>query len=85
MKEETGIHGPDFDFLSTLPVFADLPEEILASIISRLKRKMHKEGEFIFRQGEPVNRLYILKHGKKVEIRKLKITRFYRPLFGSHQ
>ena len=69
MDIETIKKLPDFRFIRSLDVFDGLSDETVLAVFSRLSKSFFKRGDYIFRQGEKVDRLYFLEMGK-VEIYK---------------
>ena len=63
------VHGPDYQFIKSLAVFKELPEETVERLVARMDKKRFRAGEYIFCQDDPVNHLYILELGE-VEIYK---------------
>jgi CRP-like cAMP-binding protein len=55
--------------LNALPLFSDIPEEILSSITGMLKEESFKAGQPVIREGDPADFFYILRSGE-MEVRK---------------
>lgn len=51
------------EFLSKIPIFKFLPEEDHIALISIWKEKRAKEGEVLFRKGEPGLSMYLIQDG----------------------
>jgi CRP-like cAMP-binding protein len=51
------------ELLRPLPLFAALSPDELGKIAELCETKSHESGEYIFREGEPGNRLYIIVDG----------------------
>jgi CRP/FNR family cyclic AMP-dependent transcriptional regulator len=51
------------DLLRSLPIFASLSPDELAKIAELCETKSWESGEYIFREGEPGNRLFIIVEG----------------------
>jgi sigma-B regulation protein RsbU (phosphoserine phosphatase) len=50
-------------FLS-IPLFRDIPPEAMAEIVSSLPTASHKAGDFLFREGQPGEHLYVVREGE---------------------
>lgn len=50
--------------LKQLPFFADLSNDLLGQVVSTGRTRMLSAGEFVFRQGDPPDGLYVLLNGK---------------------
>jgi len=59
----TGMRGIDA-LLSEHPFFKDLPPDDLAFIAGCGKNVRFREGEYIFREGEPADHFYVIRHGR---------------------
>jgi CRP-like cAMP-binding protein len=51
-------------FLRSLDIFQQLPDEELGRLGSRLKDRRYKEGQAIFRQGDPGDAMYLVFDGR---------------------
>jgi len=51
------------DLLTPIPLFADLADDELTKIAELCESKSYESGEYIFREGEPGNRLFIIVDG----------------------
>lgn len=51
------------DLLKPIPLFADLSADELTKIAELCETKSYESGEYIFREGEPGNRLFIIVEG----------------------
>ena len=51
------------ELLRPIPLFADLSDEELTRIAELCETTSHESGEYIFREGEPGNRLFIIVEG----------------------
>jgi len=51
------------DLLTPIPLFADLSDDELTKIAELCESKSYESGEYIFREGEPGNRLFIIVDG----------------------
>src|SRR3954471_13675790 len=51
-------------FLRSLEIFQQLPDEELGRIGTRLKDRRFKEGQAIFRQGDPGDAMYLVFDGR---------------------
>jgi CRP-like cAMP-binding protein len=51
------------ELLRPIPLFADLSEEELTRIAELCETTCYESGEYIFREGEPGNRLFIIVEG----------------------
>ncbi|NDY43011.1 Crp/Fnr family transcriptional regulator [Dissulfurirhabdus thermomarina] len=65
--------GPDFELLRGVPVFEGLPPSALEDLLAAMERRVFRKGDLVFTQGEKVERLYVLEHGR-VEVFKSDIT-----------
>ncbi len=52
------------DFLSKIPIFKFLPEDDHASLTSLWKERTMKEGETLFRKGEPGSSMFVIEEGE---------------------
>lgn len=52
------------DFLKSVPIFKDLPEETLIKISDVLEETFYKEGDYIIRQGARGDTFFIISKGK---------------------
>ena len=52
------------DFLNELPYFRFLSKNSLAKIIYSLQKQIVTKGTFLFKEGEPVNNLFIIISGE---------------------
>ena len=50
--------------LKTLPLFKDLDEVELAAVADVCREEKFVSGEYVFREGESGNRLYLITHGE---------------------
>jgi CRP-like cAMP-binding protein len=50
--------------LSKIRILNELPPELMAELISEVDLKSYKDGEMIFREGEPANWMYFIVDGK---------------------
>jgi CRP/FNR family transcriptional regulator len=66
-------NGPDYHFLQTIPVFSDLPDEVLKELLARCRKKKFRSGQHVFYQDDTVEHLYIVEMGL-VEIYKSDIN-----------
>ena len=66
-------HGPEFQFLRSLPLFAAMEDNILADMARGLCKRKIRAGEYIFFQDDIVEHLFILEIGL-VEIHKSDIN-----------
>jgi CRP/FNR family transcriptional regulator len=53
--------------LKTIPLFQDLAETVLAKLIERIDERSYRVGDYLFREGERGEELFILSQGE-VEI-----------------
>ena len=51
------------DFLTTVPIFANLGPEQLQPLTSKLRRRQYQRGEVIFHQDDPADRMHIVAQG----------------------
>ena len=51
------------DFLTTVPIFANLGSEQLQPLTSKLRRRQYQRGEVIFHQDDPADRMHIVAQG----------------------
>ncbi|MDD8018552.1 MAG: DUF1003 domain-containing protein [Bacteroidota bacterium] len=51
------------EFLSKIPIFKFLPEEDHLSLVSLWKSKKLKQGETLFRKGDPGSAMYVIQEG----------------------
>jgi EmrB/QacA subfamily drug resistance transporter len=61
--------GSPAEFLRAAPLFSELPDEMLASIVARAQRVRVHAGEWLFRQGEEGDCLYVVRSGRLEAIR----------------
>jgi CRP-like cAMP-binding protein len=54
----------DLELLKKTAIFADLDEGELARVAEICKEQTYEGGHFIFREGEPGNRFYIILKGE---------------------
>lgn len=54
----------DLDLIRQAAVFADLDDDELAHVAEICKEQQFKFGQYIFKEGEPGNRLYIIADGE---------------------
>jgi NTE family protein len=52
------------EFLRAVPLFAELPEEILTSLVSQSEQVQLPAGEWLFHEGEQGDSLYLLRSGR---------------------
>ncbi len=52
------------DFLMKIPIFKFLPEEDHVSLVSLWRMKTVKEGEVLFRKGEPGSSMFVIEEGE---------------------
>ena len=50
-------------FLS-IPLFQDIPPDAMAEIVSSLPTKSFEAGDYLFREGEPGEHLYVVREGQ---------------------
>ncbi len=55
---------PRAEFLRGLSIFADLPEASVARIAERAEPRELRAGEWLFREGDPGDALYVLRSGR---------------------
>jgi CRP/FNR family transcriptional regulator, cyclic AMP receptor protein len=77
----------DLEVLRRLPIFKDIPLEIIKLYAYTAKRRRFRTGDFIFRRGEPSQqahvvlsgevRLFVEKDGQEVELQVLKPIGFF--------
>ncbi|MEW6410294.1 MAG: cyclic nucleotide-binding domain-containing protein [Nitrospirota bacterium] len=60
----------NIESLRTIPVFTSISEETLRSLALLLKENKYLKGEYIIREGEQADSMYIL-HSGEVEVRKV--------------
>ncbi len=81
MHNETLVPGPDYQFLKTVPVLKGISEKSLKMLLVNLKKYCFQSGDYIFRQNEKVEMLYILEVGKaeifKSDINGKKLTLWF--------
>jgi CRP/FNR family cyclic AMP-dependent transcriptional regulator len=53
----------ELDFLRQVTLFKDLGEEDLAALGARLRERRVREGEVLFRQGEPGDEMFLIRRG----------------------
>ena len=61
--------GSPAEFLRGAPLFSELPDEMLDSIVARAQRVRVDAGEWLFRQGEEGDCLYVVRSGRLEAIR----------------
>src|SRR5574340_5030 len=47
-----------------IPLFRDIPPEAMADIVSSLPTASYRAGEYLFREGDPGEHLYVVKQGE---------------------
>jgi CRP-like cAMP-binding protein len=52
------------ELLRNAPLFKDLDEEELGQVAERCKEERFESGAYVFREGEPGNRLYLVAEGE---------------------
>jgi CRP-like cAMP-binding protein len=52
------------ELLRNAPIFKDLDDAELAEVAEICKEERHESGAYVFREGEPGNRLYIIAEGE---------------------
>ncbi|MEW6675773.1 MAG: cyclic nucleotide-binding domain-containing protein [Nitrospirota bacterium] len=60
----------NLEILRSIPIFAGIKDEALHSLVSVLKEERFLKGEYIIREGDYTNTMYILRSGE-VEVRKV--------------
>ncbi|XP_065665835.1 cGMP-dependent protein kinase 1 [Hydra vulgaris] len=65
VMQKTGIMRREehYNFLHSVPVFKDLPNDTLLKIVEVIEEEFYEDGEFIVREGERGDSFYILKQG----------------------
>lgn len=54
----------DIEILKRVPIFAVLPDELLAHLVAELEEELFDEGQLLFRLGDPGDSLYIIDRGR---------------------
>ena len=57
-------HDSRADFLEAVPIFAGLPREMRSALAARASWVRVPAGEWLFRQGEPGESLYVVRSGR---------------------
>src|SRR5690554_6952594 len=47
-----------------VPIFAALTDAELAQVVSLITQKSYPKGSLVFREGEPLENLYLINHGR---------------------
>ncbi|HET6845425.1 MAG TPA: cyclic nucleotide-binding domain-containing protein, partial [Anaerolineales bacterium] len=47
-----------------IPLFRDIPAEAMANIVSSLPTAVHRAGEYLFREGDHGEHLYVVQEGQ---------------------
>ena len=81
MSSNTILQGPDYQFLKNVPILEGVSEESLKRLFAGLEKGRFQAGDYIFRQDELVDRLYIMEMGKaeifKSDINGRKLTLWF--------
>jgi CRP/FNR family cyclic AMP-dependent transcriptional regulator len=51
------------EFLKTVPLFKDFAEPELLALASRLRERKLRQGQVLFREGDPGQEMYVVRHG----------------------
>lgn len=57
------VNGPDYHFLQKIPVFSQLPDEVLKDMLACCRKKKFRSGQHIFFQEDIVEHLFIVEMG----------------------
>ena len=49
--------------LPTIPLFSDLPRDVFLKVVDKLQPRQLSPGEFVFREGEPGDSIYVITQG----------------------
>ena len=55
---------PDIEALTNTNIFADLPEDMIARLATRVQHRHFEKGDVVFQAGDPGNALYIVEAGE---------------------